>query len=147
MLIEFRCGNYSRFDKNSGQYVVCGQKMSASTDDAGLIVNCPRCNQECEVPHEETSAAPAKQTRTAAKPKVKTQRCPKCGGTLDQRGVCGECRWVRPRFAKAKQSLDEMEMEPAGMMLWFSQIMSEGCLLYTSPSPRDGLLSRMPSSA
>ena len=24
---------------------------------------------------------------------------------------------------------------------------SEGCLLYTSPSPRDGLLSRMPSSA
>ena len=25
--------------------------------------------------------------------------------------------------------------------------LSEGCLLYTSPSPRDGLLSRMPSSA
>ena len=25
--------------------------------------------------------------------------------------------------------------------------MSETCLLYTSPSPRDGLLSRMPSSA
>ena len=25
--------------------------------------------------------------------------------------------------------------------------MSVGCLLYTSPSPRDGLLSRMPSSA
>ena len=24
---------------------------------------------------------------------------------------------------------------------------AEGCLLYTSPSPRDGLLSRMPSSA
>ena len=24
---------------------------------------------------------------------------------------------------------------------------SNGCLLYTSPSPRDGLLSRMPSSA
>ena len=25
--------------------------------------------------------------------------------------------------------------------------MAHGCLLYTSPSPRDGLLSRMPSSA
>ena len=25
--------------------------------------------------------------------------------------------------------------------------MTSGCLLYTSPSPRDGLLSRMPSSA
>ena len=28
-----------------------------------------------------------------------------------------------------------------------SSIMSRVCLLYTSPSPRDGLLSRMPSSA
>ena len=26
-------------------------------------------------------------------------------------------------------------------------IQANGCLLYTSPSPRDGLLSRMPSSA
>ena len=35
-------------------------------------------------------------------------------------------------------------------MLGFEQaglIYSTGCLLYTSPSPRDGLLSRMPSSA
>ena len=28
-----------------------------------------------------------------------------------------------------------------------SDLLLEGCLLYTSPSPRDGLLSRMPSSA
>ena len=27
------------------------------------------------------------------------------------------------------------------------QYLNKGCLLYTSPSPRDGLLSRMPSSA
>ena len=26
-------------------------------------------------------------------------------------------------------------------------VVFKGCLLYTSPSPRDGLLSRMPSSA
>ena len=26
-------------------------------------------------------------------------------------------------------------------------VLDNGCLLYTSPSPRDGLLSRMPSSA
>ena len=30
----------------------------------------------------------------------------------------------------------------SGIFPWF-----EDCLLYTSPSPRDGLLSRMPSSA
>ena len=27
------------------------------------------------------------------------------------------------------------------------RLKADGCLLYTSPSPRDGLLSRMPSSA
>ena len=32
---------------------------------------------------------------------------------------------------------------------WVGQVIDciGGCLLYTSPSPRDGLLSRMPSSA
>ena len=30
---------------------------------------------------------------------------------------------------------------------FLSMDVPEGCLLYTSPSPRDGLLSRMPSSA
>ena len=32
-----------------------------------------------------------------------------------------------------------------GMIDW--KTMNQNCLLYTSPSPRDGLLSRMPSSA
>ena len=30
---------------------------------------------------------------------------------------------------------------------WIGYTLSKTCLLYTSPSPRDGLLSRMPSSA
>ena len=33
------------------------------------------------------------------------------------------------------------------MDICFSSITIKNCLLYTSPSPRDGLLSRMPSSA
>jgi len=143
MLIEFRCGNYSRFDEKTGQYLVCGQKMSAATEDAGLIVSCPRCKKDCEVPTpkrrtrktdaaKQATAVPLEQDAmlsaapTAAPPKPKQQRCPKCGGVLDAKGACNACRWVRPRFSKAKMSLDEMDMEPAGMMLWFSQIMSEG---------------------
>ena len=36
----------------------------------------------------------------------------------------------------------------AGLIVWFiSPVLLGVCLLYTSPSPRDGLLSRMPSSA
>ena len=37
---------------------------------------------------------------------------------------------------------DEVEPEPSLQM-----VQRCACLLYTSPSPRDGLLSRMPSSA
>ena len=37
---------------------------------------------------------------------------------------------------------------PAGGPLdQHARLLSDRCLLYTSPSPRDGLLSRMPSSA
>ena len=32
-------------------------------------------------------------------------------------------------------------------IIWMGFVVSLICLLYTSPSPRDGLLSRMPSSA
>ena len=38
--------------------------------------------------------------------------------------------------------LDRRWQDASERELWY-----EGCLLYTSPSPRDGLLSRMPSSA
>ena len=36
---------------------------------------------------------------------------------------------------------------PHVMMRFFTTPSVKACLLYTSPSPRDGLLSRMPSSA
>ena len=35
--------------------------------------------------------------------------------------------------------------QPGGQLMLTTEV--ENCLLYTSPSPRDGLLSRMPSSA
>ena len=41
----------------------------------------------------------------------------------------------------------EVEMCGNGIRAFFKYIRDRGCLLYTSPSPRDGLLARMPSSA
>ena len=38
-------------------------------------------------------------------------------------------------------------MELMAPIMALKRIKSKSCLLYTSPSPRDGLLSRMPSSA
>ena len=53
----------------------------------------------------------------------------RCAGQRVDAGILGIFIWVGQ--SKAKQILGR----------------TTGCLLYTSPSPRDGLLSRMPSSA
>ena len=41
------------------------------------------------------------------------------------------------------------QQEPAGLghAVWCARHLAQSCLLYTSPSPRDATLSRMPSSA
>ena len=41
----------------------------------------------------------------------------------------------------------ELEKSSASQKEYLEKIQEKNCLLYTSPSPRDGLLSRMPSSA
>ena len=41
----------------------------------------------------------------------------------------------------------EHSVEVTGNLTRVSRTLAAPCLLYTSPSPRDGLLSRMPSSA
>ena len=52
---------------------------------------------------------------------------------LDERGLVAKERGVEPRFSSILGYVGNAQLGP--------------CLLYTSPSPRDGLLSRMPSSA
>ena len=53
------------------------------------------------------------------------------------------------RFNKANPRVDTTNLKPLSVK--HSNVrqsnVNEPCLLYTSPSPRDGLLSRMPSSA
>ena len=43
--------------------------------------------------------------------------------------------------------LNDIQEELMDAVLYIQAARSKHCLLYTSPSPRDGLLSRMPSSA
>ena len=47
----------------------------------------------------------------------------------------------------AEYEIDDMSPEQQKMVRRVSELNDQICLLYTSPSPRDGLLSRMPSSA
>ena len=49
------------------------------------------------------------------------------------------------KCGRSKQKADSKRKYPKCVPLAKARSMS--CLLYTSPSPRDGLLSRMPSSA
>ena len=61
--------------------------------------------------------------------------------------------WVRKAIADKLLDIQKEHLEPMGRKFkiwdpWRSRIVQNNiCLLYTSPSPRDGLLSRMPSSA
>ena len=51
---------------------------------------------------------------------------------------------------KVKDCIQQATLAPtsSNLQLWeFYHVTDKDCLLYTSPSPRDGLLSRMPSSA
>ena len=59
-------------------------------------------------------------------------------------------------MARRRNLLEELEKEIGAKLVIIecdflkenaAQAVAQGCLLYTSPSPRDGLLSRMPSSA
>ena len=82
-------------------------------------------------------------------------KCPRCGHemTLDTHrkyalNMCYECGYIEGRLEEGPGTgasnyarLRAMNFNEAVAFI------SGGCLLYTSPSPRDGLLSRMPSSA
>ena len=74
------------------------------------------------------------------------------GGRLGFKGSDGRAAEARaagaqdragPRMRQCLEKLSELAREPIEIVAWDGRI----CLLYTSPSPRDGLLSRMPSSA
>ena len=57
-------------------------------------------------------------------------------------GVVMDKRAINPRFCFQGYRLVNIDKTAL-----IARMMFNDCLLYTSPSPRDGLLSRMPSSA
>ena len=64
--------------------------------------------------------------------------------TLDGNGVpTGEIQLKATNWREMLKVAENSDMVPQGVLPFIER----GCLLYTSPSPRDGLLSRMPSSA
>ena len=58
-------------------------------------------------------------------------------------------RWVKEHWQSEVDEIILLELKRAGHLprMRLSGLLVGICLLYTSPSPRDGLLSRMPSSA
>ena len=57
----------------------------------------------------------------------------------------GWSQFIKKKYSNTNvYALDILDMEPIDGVNFYKDSI---CLLYTSPSPRDGLLSRMPSSA
>ena len=50
-------------------------------------------------------------------------------------------------YIDMKKTPENLELKYKDWPSYHMKALLESCLLYTSPSPRDGLLSRMPSSA
>ena len=67
------------------------------------------------------------------------QRCPSKWGAGDERGSANHM--------KPQTVLNAVKLIKTGEVIELGYVLNANCLLYTSPSPRDGLLSRMPSSA
>ena len=61
-------------------------------------------------------------------------------------GELDSSRWLGRVFGGKRRALREQAEEMLASV-GLDQALGKYCLLYTSPSPRDGLLSRMPSSA
>ena len=66
-----------------------------------------------------------------------------------QEGITKILAGVKKYGTLAEFSLDALikDLLPASQFMTNVKMKEDTCLLYTSPSPRDGLLSRMPSSA
>lgn len=148
MDIQFRCSNISHFDKATGQYQPCGQKMEASEAHVGLKVRCPKCKQQAVVPSpamvgsgsaeisdtpepdgglfgQPVESAPETSGLTYSQFDKKT-RCRKCGSLLDGEGRCTACYFVAPAMKPASTPIDQIAIQPAGFQLWFQQIMADG---------------------
>ena len=59
---------------------------------------------------------------------------------LDKKNFYINGAWVKPNSSEEIKVIDPATEENCA-------VITLGCLLYTSPSPRDATLSRMPSSA
>ena len=102
-------------------------------------------------PAAETASAPAAPADPKTTAKTKTSGC-NTAGNLE---VCfsspathgGSDAFVVRHFIDIFKSAGAGDSLRIAMFRWDIPATTKACLLYTSPSPRDGLLSRMPSSA
>ena len=71
-------------------------------------------------------------------------------GTIIGEGITFDDVLLVPQYSEVTPNMIELQTHLTKKIVLNIPMMSaamDTCLLYTSPSPRDGLLSRMPSSA
>ena len=143
MDIQFRCTSVSHFDEATGTYQQCNQLLQVSSDNIGLKVRCPRCNQTTAIPGRQIATAKDGATETPGsiesgetvaqvEPSLsygqfnRATRCPKCGSLLDDEKKCTACRYETPLVDVTTVPIESMTVQPAGFQLWFKNIMADG---------------------
>ena len=125
-------------------------------------IRCPKCDRKFRY-SKEILATPQTATQTSgpvnskpAKPKAKQQATSTLTAT-EPASSSKQSRKQKPKRAAAstttQSTQDNSKSKPSvnqsnvAVDQQPTEALANHCLLYTSPSPRDGLLSRMPSSA
>ena len=67
--------------------------------------------------------------------------------TASTKSISDACNEMKKLENEIDQAEEVLSLKKAKYKDYQERKIPEPCLLYTSPSPRDGLLSRMPSSA
>ena len=117
------------------------EKLKPSEKQVDLDTSGPEVDVVLEESKEEVvdTAPETKEQEVVEEVKVETEK------NLSRAAVT-RTKTERPKEYKPPSSLDA-PTAPDGFRHRWIRAESMGCLLYTSPSPRDGLLARMPSSA
>ena len=154
MPIEIRCENISGFDAAVGTYQKCGQKLRVPEKYAGKSVKCPKCSQPISIPAVTASSIETQKEADPGVPSASPSalgaapdvmnvefnsrasvssaahdsvvaRCPKCGGTYNQHGICTLCNYAEPVQKARRDRQQKKSVRPAGFQLWLMQMSND----------------------
>ena len=137
-------GHYGEFDTENYRVGILQSLSTATGSDVIIEAPSPQPTlEQATEPTEEAAQAPAP-TGDVSEVLLQTIRMKDDGDGVDYDTLVHAAVMAGHSREEAEDAIDIFEISKVRLS---SQGSASSCLLYTSPSPRDATLSRMPSSA